>query len=60
MTDCWYCGAKMIWNSDFTFEDYALEGEGVISILSCPNCQATAEFYHKIPENDMFKNNENN
>lgn len=45
MTHCWFCGNGMIWGCDFDFEDYGLDGEGVVAILSCPNCKATAEFY---------------
>lgn len=45
MTMCWFCGAKMIWGSDFSFEDYGIEGEGIVAILHCPNCNAVAEFY---------------
>lgn len=32
------------------FEDYGIEGEGIVSVLSCPKCEATAEFYTKIEE----------
>lgn len=49
-TNCWFCGHEMIWNSDFDFEDYGIEGEGFVTTLSCPNCKATAEFYSKIKE----------
>lgn len=42
---CWYCGHEMIWGGDFTFEDYGIEGEGIVANLSCPNCGAYAEFY---------------
>jgi hypothetical protein len=50
MTICWFCGSKMIWGADFSFEDYGSEGESIIANLSCPNCGATAEFYLKIKE----------
>lgn len=40
----------MIWGADFDFEDYGIEGEGVVATLSCPNCGATAEFYTAIEE----------
>lgn len=35
---CWFCGKELIWNNDFSFEDYGLEGEGIVMVLSCPNC----------------------
>lgn len=34
----------MIWQSDFTFEDYGRRGEGQITILLCSSCEASAEF----------------
>jgi len=49
-TYCWFCGHEMIWGNDFDFEDYGLDGDGIVSILNCPNCEATAEFYSKIEE----------
>ena len=44
MTNCWFCGTEMIWQSDFNFEDYGYEGEGIVAVLHCPNCNAMAEF----------------
>ena len=45
MTNCWFCGCNMIWNSDFDYEDYGLDGDGIVAVLSCLNCEAFAEFY---------------
>lgn len=47
MTHCWFCGAEMIWQSDFSFEDYGIEGDGIVAVLCCPNCDAQAEFFSK-------------
>ena len=41
---CWFCGTEMIQGGDFDFEDYGLEGDGIVANLSCPGCGATAEF----------------
>lgn len=30
----------MIWDSDFDFEDYGLEGKGIIHECHCTNCGA--------------------
>ena len=35
----------MIWGGDFDYEDYGMEGEGIVSNFSCSNCEATAEVY---------------
>lgn len=45
MTGCWYCGKEMIWGGDHSFEDYGMEGEGIVANLSCPECEATALFF---------------
>ena len=45
MTNCWFCREEMIWGCDFSFDDYGLDGEGIVATLSCPGCNATAEFY---------------
>ena len=39
---CWHCGESMIWGSDFSFEDYGEEGDGIISEFSCSGCHASA------------------
>lgn len=42
---CFHCGAKsVIWDSDFTFEDYGYIGEGLIHVLHCENCGAVIEY----------------
>lgn len=43
--NCWHCKSEMIWGSDFSFEDYNEEGEGIYSSFTCSNdeCLATAE-----------------
>lgn len=53
MTQCWFCGTEMIWGGDHSFEDYGMEGDGIVANLSCPGCGATAEYYTKQEEDDM-------
>lgn len=45
---CWFCGSTLIWNNDFSFEDYCLEGEGIVTVLSCSGCNAFFEGYQEI------------
>ena len=40
---CFRCGAKLTWESDCTFEDYDVEGDGFVSSYLCPNCGAWYE-----------------
>ena len=44
---CWHCNSEVIWNSDFSYEDYALDGDGIVTVLTCSNeeCQAMYECY---------------
>lgn len=41
MYECFHCGAKaVIWDCDFSFEDYGLDGEGIIQECHCDSCGA--------------------
>ena len=41
MYECFHCGERtVIWHCDFGFEDYGLDGDGVIHELLCTNCGA--------------------
>ena len=51
--NCWFCNSDMIWGSDFNFEDYGLEGDGVVATLTCSECEAYAEYYSKPDEEDI-------
>ena len=48
---CFHCCTNgVIWQSDFTFEDYGRDGEGIVHVCECANCGAEIEYY--IPLND--------
>ena len=40
---CWYCKAPVQWQSDFTFEDYEMSGDGIVTVLTCTGCNAYYE-----------------
>ena len=41
MYECFHCGCRsVIWDGDFSFEDYGFDGEGIIQELHCTNCGA--------------------
>lgn len=44
---CWFCGGQLIWNNDHSFEEVGYDGDGVVSIHTCKDCDATAEFTKK-------------
>ena len=35
--NCWHCSMDLIWGGDHTYEDYCMEGDGIVSNLTCPN-----------------------
>jgi hypothetical protein len=48
MYECFHCGEKsVIWDSDFDFEDYGEEGEGIIHECHCTKCGA--QITYRIP-----------
>ena len=53
MYECFHCGARaVIWDADFDFEDYGLEGNGSIHECHCENCGAQITYYIPIKEED--------
>lgn len=51
MYECFHCGERaVIWCSDFDFEDYGLEGDGVIHELHCTSCGARITY--EVPLDD--------
>ena len=46
MYECFHCGEKSVyWQSDFSFEDYGMEVEGIIHVCHCGNCGADIEYF---------------
>lgn len=46
MYECFHCGTKgVIWDSDFSFEDYGLDRDGIIHECHCINCGADITYY---------------
>ena len=46
--NCFHCGGLLVWNNDFSFEDMGYEGEGIVHILSCPDCGSEVEY--RVPQ----------
>lgn len=45
MYECFHCCTKgVIWDSDFDFEDFGYDGEGIVHICHCANCGAEIEY----------------
>lgn len=53
MYQCFNCGQyAVVWMNDFDFEDYGIEGEGIVHVCQCSNCGAEIEYYCKIGEGE--------
>lgn len=45
MYECFHCGQRaVIWDSDFDYEDYGYDGEGIVHACHCTNCGAEIEY----------------
>lgn len=55
MMNCWFCGPdqQLIWGGDFDFQDYGLEGDGIIANLSCPKCGSYVEARTALNEEEV-------
>ena len=46
MYECFHCCTRsVVWQSDFMFEDYGMEGNGIIHVCKCMNCGADIEYF---------------
>lgn len=46
MYQCFHCGQNSVyWQADFDYEDYGLDGEGIVHTCHCANCGADIEYY---------------
>lgn len=46
MYECFNCGERaVVWENDFSFEDFGLEGEDIVHVLHCSHCGADIEYY---------------
>ena len=51
---CPECKQEIIWGGDHNYEDYGLEGEGIVSNYSCPNesCDVESILIYKTFKDD--------
>lgn len=57
MYECFHCGARAVyWSSDFNFEDFGYDGEGIVHICYCSNCGAEIEY--RVPVENVVEENE--
>ena len=55
MYECFHCLTKgVVWDSDFSFEDYGMEGEGIIHVCHCANRGAEIEYFIRLDEEEEW------
>ena len=53
MYECFHCLSRsVVWDNDFSFEEYGIGGEGIIHVCHCANCGAIIEYYISDEEDD--------
>lgn len=50
MYKCSADGTRMIWQNDFDYEDYCMEGEGIVTVHCCPKCDRLHMIYIELNE----------
>tara|TARA_R100000995_G_C3470402_1_gene118030 strand:+ start:760 stop:1038 length:279 start_codon:yes stop_codon:yes gene_type:complete len=50
--NCWNCGSELIWGGDHDFDDYHMDGKGIVANFTCsnPDCNTYVESYYTISE----------
>ena len=41
--NCPICNKSLIWENDFSYEDYGHEGNGIVGLYTCDNVECIAE-----------------
>ena len=50
---CMKCGSdKVIWGGNYMFEDYGIEGNGIVSCYQCQNCNARIIYEERMETKD--------
>lgn len=58
MYECFHCLSRsVIWDNDFSFEDFGYEGDGLVHCCHCANCGAYIEY--RISLDDFEEGEEN-
>lgn len=53
MYQCFHCGQNSVfWQADFDFEDYGLDGVGIVHTCKCSNCGEDIEYYVSCVDNE--------
>ena len=55
MYECFHYGQRsVVWENDFSFEDYGMEGEGIIHVCHCGHCGADIEYFVRLDDPEYY------
>ena len=50
---CFHCLSNTVcWDSDYDFEDFGLDGEGIVQCCHCSNCGADIQYIIPLDDNE--------
>lgn len=53
MSECFHCGQKAVtWLSDYSFDDFGYDGEGIVQVCQCNNCGAKIYYHISLTKED--------
>lgn len=53
MFECAHCLSRaVIWDCDYSFDDFGYEGDGIVQIFHCANCGAEIEYDIRFDEEE--------
>lgn len=51
--ECFHClSHSVVWDSDFSFEDYGIAEEGIIHNCHCTNCGADIQYFISLEDEE--------
>ena len=46
MYECFHCLSRaVVWDADYDFSDFGMDGDGIVQVCHCTNCGAQIEYY---------------
>lgn len=54
MFECAHCLQRaVIWDCDYSFDDYGYDGDGIVQTFHCNYCGANIEYYIRFEEDEV-------
>ena len=53
MKKCYLCDGDVMWKSDYEYNEFGLEKDGIVHIYQCQNCGCRIEVYEDLETGDL-------